>query len=146
MLLSRFFSFDELTNTSHDDLLQRNKIEANDFIANLKELAEVLLDHLRDKFGPITISSGFRGSSLNLRVNGSSTSQHCKGQAADCIRPDWDWAMLDTVANWVAKESGLKFGQVIREKRGDAMWIHISTGERCQALDCADGKTYTVRP
>lgn len=145
MMLSKHFSFDELTATAHDSLLQRNKIEANDYIQNITELAETLLEPIREKFGSLIISSGFRGRSLNLRVGGSATSQHCKGQAADCVREDWDWEKIDEVARWVAEESGLKFGQVIREKRGDRVWLHISTGERCQALDCPDGKTYLLR-
>lgn len=145
MNISKHFTFDELTATAHADLIQRNKIEANAFIQNLSTLAESILEPLRDKYGPITISSGFRGPSLNLRVKGSLTSQHCKGEAADCVRPDWTWETLDGVLNWIAKESGLKFGQAIREKHGDACWLHISTGEKCQALDFLDGK-YSPRP
>jgi len=144
MNLSKYFTFDELTTTVHADLSQRNKIEANSFIPNMIALAESILDPLREKYGPITVSSGFRGPSLNLRVGGSGTSQHCKGQAADLCRPDWNWETLDGVVNWIAKESGLKFGQAIREKHGDACWLHISTGEKCQALDFLDGK-YTAR-
>ena len=140
MMLSKYWSLDNLTATSHSDLAQRNKIEANDFMANLSALANDLLDPLCEKFGDVTISSGFRGPSLNARVGGVPTSQHCKGQAADCIRPDWTWDKLDEVCNWIAKESGLKFGQVIREEHGEVVWLHISTGDRCQALDYKGGK------
>lgn len=144
MMMSKYFDFDNLTATSHDDLIQRNKIEANSFMANLSELAETILDPLRERFGPFIISSAFRGKSLNLRVGGSPTSQHCNGQAADLCRPDWGWKELDGICTWIAKDSGLKFGQLIREKHGDAVWLHISLGEKREALDFNDGK-YTRR-
>jgi uncharacterized protein YcbK (DUF882 family) len=40
---------------------------------------------LRDAYGkPITINSGYRCAELNKKVGGVATSQHTKGQAADC--------------------------------------------------------------
>lgn len=51
---------------------------------NLAELAEKILQPLRDKLGqPIKISSGYRCRKLNKLVGGVETSQHRKGQAAD---------------------------------------------------------------
>lgn len=52
---------------------------------NILELVDKLLQPLRDAWGkPITINSGYRCAKLNERVGGVSTSQHCKGEAADC--------------------------------------------------------------
>ena len=49
-------------------------------------IATTLLDvlqALRDKYGSVEITSGFRCASNNKRVGGSNTSAHLKGQAAD---------------------------------------------------------------
>lgn len=142
--VGKYFTFDDMTATNHADLLQRNKIEANSYTPNMLALGETLLNALVERFGAFIISSGFRGPSLNTRVGGSKTSQHCVGQAADCVWPGWTWELYGEAADWLSKESGLKFGQVIREKHGDALWLHVSTGEKCQALDYVDGK-YTER-
>jgi hypothetical protein len=144
MKLSENFDFLELTATDFTNLQEINHIEANQYIPALTQLAE-LLEQIRAKFGPFKISSGFRGPELNAKVGGVSTSQHCVGQAADLVRSDWDWDTLDNVVNWIKKESGLKFGQCIRENHNGHCWMHISTGEKCEALDYKTG-VYSIRP
>lgn len=142
MKLTEHFTIEELTATSHADIQAANRSAANPYLISIMDLASFLLEPIRAHYGPFTISSGFRGPELNARVGGVATSQHCIGQAADLCRADWTWDALDKVANWVKKESGLKFGQVIREQHGSAVWLHISTGMKCEALDFKDGKYY----
>lgn len=150
--LSKHVDFDMMTHTDHVDLIQRNKLEANSFIQNMICLADPLLDAIWEKYNGYTISSGFRGQSLNLRVKGVPTSYHCKGLAADLCRDDWTWAALDAVCNWIAKQSDLKFDQIIREEHWSeehkrmVHWLHVGAGGawRGQALDYKDGK-YTTR-
>lgn len=147
--LSRHFTFGELTRTSHGDLLEANRTEAQDVVPKLKELCVTLLEPVRLQFGPVKIHSGFRGPAVNKAVGSkSSTSQHTKGEAVDFSVPGHK---LDDVFRWIVKESGLKFGQAILEgkQQGVATWIHLSLGapyrqaDRCQqALTCYDGKTY----
>jgi len=48
------------------------------------ELIRILQD-VRDKFGPITITSGVRCAEYNRNVGGVKTSQHIKGRAADIV-------------------------------------------------------------
>ena len=49
------------------------------------------LDIIREMYGkPLSISSGYRCPELNRIVNGKSTSQHLKGQAADINRGSVD--------------------------------------------------------
>jgi len=51
---------------------------------NLKRLFEEFMQPLRDRLGfPIPLSSVYRSMSLNKKIKGSITSQHCKGQASD---------------------------------------------------------------
>ena len=88
MNLSPHFSFTELTRTSQTALQDRNREEAQVYIAQLTLLAE-LLEAIRAHFGrPLKINSGFRGPAVNAATPGSSkTSQHMRGEAADITIP-----------------------------------------------------------
>lgn len=136
MQLSKSFTLEELTKTGTG----LPNVPGAEEIAKLQWLAEELLQPIRDRFGPIKISSGFRSPEVNLAV-GSKTpySQHIKGEAADIIPID---ARLTEVFDWIVKESGLMFGQCILEK---GVWIHISLpreGKPNQQALIFDGKEY----
>ncbi len=61
MNLSKNFTFNELTNTSHDSLLEKNRLEAKEYLDNLVALANDILEPLRDILKePIYINSGFK--------------------------------------------------------------------------------------
>jgi hypothetical protein len=94
-------------------------------LVNLTHLAIHILQPVRDKFGVITINSGYRSPALNAKVGGSKTSQHCNGQAGDFesfSTPNPD------LARWIAKN--LDFDQLILEfydgKDPNSGWIHCS--------------------
>jgi len=149
MSLTGHFTFEELTDTSDAKLLAANRAEASPFLLNLIDLADHILEPLRAKYGPITISSGFRGPTLNSAVGGAKTSLHCIGKAADCVRPDWTWEKLDEVCLWLKNASGLRWGEFVREKRTKTgtTWLHITTpapGNSMEMWDGIDGK-YTRR-
>ena len=62
-----------------------NQITDWDVRDNIIALVENVLQPLRDAYGkPININSGYRCAELNKKVGGVATSQHTKGQAADC--------------------------------------------------------------
>lgn len=87
--LSPHFRLEELL---HSDTAQRipRLFEAQmnppaGVIANLEHLAKTTLEPARVGIGmPIVITSGYRSPELNDLVGGSRTSQHPRGQAADC--------------------------------------------------------------
>lgn len=82
--LTKNFTLDELTYSDTAKKLNIDNIPTQDEYECLKYLCENLLQPLRDMLcKPIIINSGYRGPKLNKAVNGASTSQHCKGQAAD---------------------------------------------------------------
>lgn len=149
MQLSEHFTLDELTTTNNSALRAKNREEAMAHVAKLTEICKVLLEPIRKKWGPIRVTSGYRGPALNAATKGSSpTSQHAKAEAADIVP---NVAPLEDVMAWIVKESGIPYGQVILEKRGGPhwQWIHISLGhphrakDKCgQALICPDGKSY----
>jgi zinc D-Ala-D-Ala carboxypeptidase len=136
--LSEHFTFWELTRTSRSDLLEHNRQEAIAYQNALRDLATNLLEPIRAHFNaPLTVSSAFRGPTVNKVVGGAATSQHMVGQAADIHvqgTPD------SKVFEWVWKASGLKFGQLILETVGGAQWVHVSTGTKREVLTYINGK------
>lgn len=134
MKLSKNFTLEELTTTSTG--LDNEPEEQHK--SNLLYLANYLLQPARDKWGPITITSGYRSKAVHdaLTKKGyptSKTSQHLEGQAAD-IQPSG--VKIEVVWDWMCKN--LNYGQCIMEYHGDSKWIHISLprigGNNMQAL------------
>ena len=146
MNLSPHFTFDELTRTGQTALQAKNREEAKQYMKPLTALAE-MLEVIRAKFGPVKVTSAFRGHSVNGAAGGSKTSQHLVGEAADigCGASD------EELHKWIVTESGLKFGQCILEKPPGKSWVHISLGapfrdaKRCGESLHFDGKSYTPK-
>lgn len=91
----------------------------NDVLMNLRRLA-LFLEEVRKAVGmPLHINSAFRSVEANRIVGGKSTSQHCKGAAADIkvkgMTPD-------QVVRAIIKAK-LPYDQVIREFDS---WTHVS--------------------
>ena len=128
MRLSPHFTLREMAGTSHRSLMDANLEESRSFIDPLRALCSTLLEPVRARFGaPVVIHSGFRGDTLNQAVGGSTTSQHPKGEAADFRVVG---VPLVDVWMWIARDSGLPFGQLILEgyAAGEPSWIHLSLG------------------
>ena len=119
MQLSKNFTLEELTHTD----IELPNFPNNKQRSHIQELCSSLLQPIRDKFGRIHITSGFRSKAVNKGVGGKYYSQHTKGEAADIVPLN---ANIDKVMAWIVNESGLQFGQCIIEKVGDKQWIHIS--------------------
>ena len=86
--LGRNFTLGELlaseTAERNPDMLKEQHNPPPEVVANLAYLVGVTLQPIRETLNfPIRVSSGYRSPSLNKAVNGSSTSQHCIGQAVD---------------------------------------------------------------
>jgi hypothetical protein len=97
-------------------------------IANLKLLAEKVFEPIRNNFRcPIHVSSAYRSVELNRAVKGSSSSQHCTGEAIDVD--------MDGTPNGVTNKmvfdyikNNLEFDQLIWEFGTDTNpdWVHVS--------------------
>lgn len=128
--LSKHFSYKEFTYSPTAVMKELDNTPTAEHLANGKLLCENILEKLREKFGPIKITSFYRGFRLNKAVGGSKTSQHCYGQAADFVVIG---TKLSVVMDWIVNESNLPFDQVIYEdiqKDGEAVWIHISYSKK----------------
>jgi zinc D-Ala-D-Ala carboxypeptidase len=117
-------------------------------IENMRLLCEnVLQKPVRNYYGMgVKVNSGFRHPLVNAKVGGSTTSDHCKGMAADIEIPSIANADL---AQWIV--DNCEFRQVILEfytQIGvpDSGWVHVSynpADNKKQVLTAykKDGKT-----
>ncbi len=145
MKLTANITLDELTKSQ---IAERKGINNNpnpQQIENLKALAVNILQPVRDQFGRVKVTSGFRSEELCLAIGSSVNSQHAKAEAADFEVIGVDNAEL---ADWI--NMNLPYDQLILEyyKVGEpnSGWIHCSYipfQPRKQFLHCfkKDGKT-----
>jgi len=108
MQLSRNFSLSELIKS---DTAIRQGINNNpnaEQIEKLKALCENILQPVRDHFGRVKITSGYRSPELCIAIGSSINSQHAKAEAADFECPGVDNAEL---ADWIHRE--LPYDQLI---------------------------------
>ena len=118
--LSPNFSLSELT---HSQTAIENAIDNTLDEKSLENLKN-LLQPLRDKLGkPIHVTSGYRCEELNRLVVGVPTSQHTKGEAADCYCTDGPEFLLQ-----VLLDSGLEFDQAIVYKRKKFLHLSLKRG------------------
>ena len=146
MQLSKNFYLYELTASPTAKALKISNIPDQCAIANLKLVAQKILQPVRDyykiSFSP---NSGYRCQELNRRVGGSRSSQHIEGKAVDFEVPgvtNYDLAV------WCSKN--LEFDQLILEFYTlgvpDSGWVHCSYSQgknRKQVMTAykAGGKT-----
>ena len=125
MNLSRNFTLQELIKS---DTAIRKGIDNNpnaDQIEKLKTLCETILQPVRDHFGRVKVTSGFRSEQLCVALGSSINSQHAKAEAADFEVMGTDNAEL---ADWINKN--LDYDQLILEfytpGEPNSGWIHCS--------------------
>ena len=95
-------------------------------LANMKLIGEKIFEPLREYVGgPIKINSFFRGADLNKAIGGSTTSQHCKGQAMDI---DDTFGHKTNADMYRFIKENLDFDQMIWEFGDDdnPNWVHVS--------------------
>ena len=95
---------------------------------NLKTLCEKILQPVRDKFGVIRVTSGYRCRKVNDIIKGSVTSQHMIGQAADIQAVN----TTNKVLFEYIKNSNLPFDQLIWEfgTKNEPAWVHVSISDK----------------
>jgi zinc D-Ala-D-Ala carboxypeptidase len=125
MNLSRNFTLQELTKS---DTAIRKGIDNNpnaDQVEKLKTLCERVLQPVRDHFGRVKVTSGFRSPELCAAIGSSVNSQHAKAEAVDFEVVGVDNA---EVADWIYKN--IQTDQLILEfytpGEPNSGWIHAS--------------------
>ena len=122
MKLTKNFSLSEFTRSTTAKKYNIDNNPSKVHLLNIKALTSMVLQKIRDEYGSVTITSGYRSKLLNATIKGSSTSQHTKGEAADIVISGED---LYHVAEWI--RDNLEFDQMILEVNSKgSRWIHVS--------------------
>ena len=125
MNLSRNFSLQELIKSDTAIRKGINNNPNSGQIEKLIDLCENILQPVRDHFGRVKVTSGFRSPDLCIAIGSSVNSQHAKAEAADFEVIGTDNAEL---ADWIYKN--LNFDQLILEfytpGEPNSGWIHCS--------------------
>ena len=145
MNLSRNFTLQELIKSDTAVRLDINNNPNSGQIEKLKELCENILQPIRDHFGRVKITSGFRSVELCVAIGSAARSPHAKAEAADfeCVGVDnaelFDWIKLNLEPDQLI----LEFYTPGEPNSG---WIHCSwipEGRRASFLHAykSEGKT-----
>ena len=125
MNLTRNFTLSELTKSDTAIRKGINNNPSPEQIEKLKSLCENILQPIRDHFGRVKITSGFRSVELCLAIGSSERSQHAKAEAADFEVIGTDNAEL---FDWI--KDNLSPDQLILEfytpGEPNSGWIHCS--------------------
>jgi len=126
MQLTENFSLHELTKSETALRLNLDNTPDEAVIDRLRLLAQKVLQPVRDHYGVgVKVNSGYRSPESNAAVNGSKTSDHCLGRAADIEIPGVPNAEL---AQWIM--DNLDYTQLILEFYTpgipDSGWVHVS--------------------
>ena len=125
MELTRNFSLQELIKSDTAIRKGINNNPSSGQVEKLKALCENILQPVRDHFGRVKVTSGFRSEDLCLAIGSSRNSQHAKAEAADfeCVGVD-----NAEVADWI--KMNLETDQLILEfytpGEPNSGWIHAS--------------------
>ena len=149
--ISEHISYKEAVRSDTADRLNIINIPGETELDNMSTISEKIFEPLRSHVGgPIRINSFFRSVELNKAIGGSSTSQHCKGQAFDL---DDSYGHMSNADMYKFVKDNLDFDQMIWEFGDDENpnWIHISyvsqekNRNRCLKAWKEHGKTrYTI--
>jgi uncharacterized protein YcbK (DUF882 family) len=125
MNITKNFSLAELTKSETALRLGIENEPDEAQLAALKDLAENILQPIRDHFGPTKVNSALRTLPVNRAIGSSDNSDHVKGMAADVEVPGVANADL---AQWIV--DNLEFRQVILEFYTpgvpDSGWVHVA--------------------
>lgn len=136
--LSPHFKFSELVTTDDKELKQLNYDEGYKIKDKLVKLAE-FAESVQAVLGcPLIVTSAFRCLKLNTKIGGSAMSQHLFAEAIDIIPKE----MSAFEAFSKIMISGIAYGQMILEKRGNGHLIHISMGFKRQKMYSPKGGKY----
>ena len=144
MKLSQNFSLRELTKSQTAERKGIDNTPTDEHIENLKLLCENILQPVRDHFGRVKVTSGYRSIQLCEAIGSSARSQHAKAEAADfeCIGVDnaelFDWIKSNLSPDQLILEfytpgepnSGwIHCSYISDQPRGSYLWAYRSEGK-----------------
>ena len=126
MKLSAHFDLGEFTRSESAKREGLDNTPTPEHLENIKILCEKVLEPIRLRFGPINISSGYRGKMLNHFIGGAVNSDHCVGRAADIDMDDMGSGITNTeIFNYI--KDNLDYDQLIWEfgTKEKPDWVHV---------------------
>jgi len=110
-------------NFSYKEVL-KNEQPAMEIILNISHLINSIMQPVRDKFGRIVITSGYRSPEYNRNVGGVKNSSHIYGNAVDFIVPNVE---LKEVYKYIVEN--FEYDKIIYSINLDvnAEWIHLAS-------------------
>ncbi len=144
--LSEHFTFDDMTFTSHRNLLNKNRKLAESYREVLTKLANDIAEPLYEHYnGKLHVVDAFRCKELNDAVGSSDKSQHKVGEAMDfSIVGISTMEQKMEVVNWIWKESGLRWHQLLIESNG-CLHIALATGTNDMQVGRFDNTTKKIK-
>lgn len=130
--LSSNFSLEEFIVSNTATKYKINNEPNEEVITNIKRLVTDVLQPIREYYGhPIIVTSGYRCKELNKKVNGSATSQHMNGSAADIVAYDGNNKKLFETIEYLMRIGRIKVRQLIWEygTRQNPNWVHVSIND-----------------
>lgn len=126
MMISKYVSYKEAIRSEAAIRHGVSNIPLPDHLSAMKYVATRVFDPVRIKFGKMYVSSFYRNGKVNQIIGGSSSSQHCKGEAIDIDCDIFGNGTNEEVFNFI--KSNLPFDQLIWEFGDDAnpAWVHVS--------------------
>ena len=123
-MLTAHFSLREMCASGTAIRLGIKNEPSEEVINRLQQLCEHVLEPLRQRFGVIRITSGYRCDRLNKAVGGVKNSQHRLGEAADIHVSNIE---VGRKMFRYIKEN-LEFDQLLFERiqENGACWLHVS--------------------
>ena len=144
MKLTAHFDLSEFTRSESAKREGLDNTPTPEHLENIKILCEKVLEPIRLRFGPINISSGYRGKMLNHFIGGAVNSDHCVGRAADIDMDDSGTGVTNKEIFEYIKDN-LEFDQLINEF--NYSWVHVGYRQganRKQVLDAVKEKGKTI--
>jgi len=126
MKLTTHFALSEFTRSESAKREGLDNTPTAEHLENLKTLCEKVLEPIRERYGSINISSGYRGKMLNHFIGGSVSSDHCVGRAADIDMDDSGTGVTNTeIFNYI--KDNLDYDQLIWEfgTKEKPDWVHV---------------------
>ena len=133
----KYFTLQEFIVSATAKRLGINNTPAQWQVDNINELVDNLLDPLREAWskycvdnnlgsGGIHVNSGVRSEALNKAINGSKTSAHMLGAAADIVPTNGRMAEFKKFCmGWLKDKTFDQFISEEEDANGTPRWIHL---------------------
>lgn len=119
MNVSKNFTLNELTRSATADDRNIDNTPDDEELHYLARLCDEILEPLRERLGPIQVTSGYRCIALNRAIGSKDTSHHVEGRAADIkVKGVTPLHVCEAIV-----ALNLPYQQVIAEH---GQWTHVS--------------------